>query len=350
MIKLPKKWRDLPKKERFDIPTKVFNFDEKTIHQIRRILDPKKRLIEAAKIQYETFNDIHSYLTSWIAGYGSDVVIRQKFGSTQNLLNLFFEQIKFAKDVSPSWSDVKRRIKIPEEMSGELAEETGIHIGDGNLFVYNSPAGNSYRYSITGDLVNEYLYHELHIGDLIKKLYNLKPTFLKRANKNCIETIIKSKAIVEFKNKILGLVIGSKKNIQIPKNIICDKEFEKRCIAGIIDTDFSITSSLAITGKIHSLFIAKEMHKILEGQRINHIFRQYQEYGRFYINKEMAEKIIFDWGLHNQKHISKYNLFKEFKIFIPFSTTPERLAVLSGKLDIESLERICEKRASVKAR
>jgi hypothetical protein len=349
MQKIPKRWRELPKEERFKIPTRFFNIDEKTINRIRAISDIKKRLVESARVQYELFNDIHSYLTVWIAGYGSDVVIRQKFGSTQNLLNLFFKPIKFADNIKPSWSDIKRRIRIPEEMTKELAEETGIHIGDGNLNVHRSSSGNSYSYSITGDLLNEAFYHHQHIYGLIKILYGIEPRFAERTNKNSIETIIKSKAIVEFKNKFLKLVIGPKKNIQIPPVIMHDEEFQRRCISGIIDTDFSITSSLAITGKLHSLFVAKEMHKIFEEQNIKHIFQQYQEYGRFYIGKEMAEKIILYWGLHNQKHLSKYNMFKEFGKFIPFSTTPERLAVLSGKLTIEDLERICKKRASVKA-
>ena len=70
----------------------------------------------------------------------------------------------------------------------------------------------------------------------------------------------------------------------------------------------------------------------------------YKEYGRFYIKKESAIKIIEEWDLKNQKHLSKYNLFKEFNRFIPYSTTPERLAVLEGKLDINELEEICKKR------
>ena len=208
MIKVQKKWRELQKEERFKIPEKYFNIDEKTLNKIRGISDIKKRLIEAAKIQYEMFNDIHSYLTVWIAGCGSDVIIRQKFGSTQNLLNLFFKPIIFPKNIKPSWQDIKRRIKIPEKMTEELAEETGIHIGDGNLYVLTDKNGfKSYRYGISGDLTDEYIYHKEHIGRLMKNLYNLEPYLLKREKKNCIESTYKSKAIVQFKNKILDLPI-----------------------------------------------------------------------------------------------------------------------------------------------
>lgn len=50
MIKIPKKWRELPKEKRFLIPQKFFNIDAKEIEKIRTISDIKKRLIEAARL------------------------------------------------------------------------------------------------------------------------------------------------------------------------------------------------------------------------------------------------------------------------------------------------------------
>jgi len=345
MKKIPKKWRELPKEERFDIPLRYFNIDRTTIEEIRKITDPKERLIEAARIQYELFGDIHSYLTVWIAGYLSDVMIRQKFGSTQKLLNLFFKPEKFPKEIKPSWADIKRKIRIPEKMTVKLAEETGIHIGDGNLHISTEEGKfKSYRYGITGDLTNEYLYHKMYIKPLIKEIYNLNISVLKRENKNAVESYCKSKVIVTFKNKILGLPIGNKRDIKIPEEILKNNEFQKRCVVGIIDTDFSITENLAITGKLHSLNIIQDIKKIFDENKINYVVSIYKEYGRFYIKKESAINIIEEWKLKNQKHLSKYNLFKEFNKFVPYSTTPERLAVLGGKLDINELEEICKKR------
>jgi hypothetical protein len=345
MRKIPKKWRELPKEERYDIPIKYFNIDRETIEKIRKIADPKKRLIEAARIQYELFGDIHSYLTVWIAGYLSDVMIREKFGSTQKLLNLFFKPEKFPDKIKPSWADIKRKIKIPEKIDEKLAEETGIHIGDGNLYVSTSEGKfKSYSYGITGDLTDEYLYHKIYIKQLIKDIYNLDTSIIRRENKNSVESRCKSKAIVTFKNKILGLPVGSKKGIKIPKEILKDSEFQKRCVVGIIDTDFSITKSLAITGKLHSLNIIRDMKKIFDKNKIDYVVTIYKEYGRFYIKKESAIRIIEEWKLKNQKHLSKYNLLKKFNKFIPYSTTPERLAVLDEKLGINELEVICKKR------
>jgi len=345
MIKIQKKWRELPLKERYKIPKKYFNIEEKSLKRIRKIKNPRKRLIGAARLQYELFRDIHSYLTVWIAGYGSDVMIRQKFGSTKNLLNLFFKSEKFPKGVNPSWADIKRKIKIPKKMSEDLAEETGIHIGDGNIHILTEKNGfKSYQYSISGNLRDEEIYHKEHIKNLIKKIYNLEPSILERQNKNNIDSRCKSKAIVQFKHKILGLPVGKKRDIKIPKVILENNKFAKRCVVGIIDTDFSITSSLSITGKLHSLFVIKQLSKIFDENNIPYTLKVYQDYGRFYIREEGAIKIIKEWKLRNPKHLSKFDLFKEFRKVIPYSTTPERLAVLEGKLNIKELEKICKKR------
>lgn len=349
MKKIPKIWREFPKEERFKIPTRYFNIEEKTLERIRKIPDIRKRLIESAKIQYEMFKDIHSYLTVWIAGCGSDVAIREKFGSTQNLLNLFFDPIKFPANIKPSWQDIKRRIKVPGEMTEKLAEETGIHIGDGCLHIFKEKDTFHYRYSISGNLTDEYIYHKEHIANLMEEIYNIDPCLIKRKDKNCIESSYKSRVLAEFKNKILDLPIGNKTSIRIPKQILKDKKFQKRCVVGILDTDFNISSSLAITGKMNNLYVIKDMQKILKENNIPHKCRMYNKYGRFYIRKKGSIKIIEEWKLNNVKHTSKYNVVKEFGKFIPFSTTPERLAVLAGKLNIEDLEKICKKRASVKA-
>lgn len=349
MINIPKKWRELQKETRLNIPTKKFGIREGDLKNIRKIIDPKKRLIEAARLQYNKFNDIHSYLTAWIAGYGSDVIIRQKFGSTKKLLDLFLKKTKIPKQITPSWSDIKRRVKIPKKMTVGLAEETGIHIGDGNMYASkNNKYGKEYSYAISGDLADEYNYHNNYIKNLIKKLYNLNTTILKRPLKNNIDSRIKSKAIVEFKNKILKLPIGNKKNIEIPKEIMKNKEFSRKCAVGVIDTDFSITKHLAITGKLNNLLVVDQLARIFNENNISFKVKKYINYGRFYIKKEGATKIITKWRLHNLKHISKYLLLKKFNKFISKSNTYERMQVINGKMDIEELEKVCEKRKKLK--
>ena len=179
----------------------------------------------------------------------------------------------------------------------------------------------------------------------MKNLYNIEGKFLFRKNKNNIDSRYKSKAILEFKNKILKLPTGSKKFIKIPQEILKNNDFSKKCVVGLIDTDFSITSSMAISGKINNLLAAKQMHIILKKNNIKHIYKIYKDYSRFYINKISAIKIIKNWHLNNPKHVSKYEIFKEFKKYLPYTTTSERLAILAGKLEFNNLEKISKQRS-----
>ena len=78
------------------------------------------------------------------------------------------------------------------------------------------------------------------------------------------------------------------------------------------------------------------------------MYKDYGNYARFYIQKNAAYKIINEWQMHNPKHLSKIKVFGKFGKFIPFTTTPERLALLDGKIDINELEEISKKRADGK--
>lgn len=341
MLHIPKKWRELPLKKRLELPVKYFKLDAERIENIRKIKNKKVKLIESGKIQFEKFGEIHSFLIAWIAGYGSDVVVRQVFGSTKKLRELFIQSPAKVKGIEFSWKDIKRGIKLPKKMNEDLAEETGIHIGDGCLFIYTDKGGTkSYQYSVCGDLKDEELYHLSHIVPLMKRIYNIEPSFQKRKIKNSIETRYRSKAITLFKNRVLGLVIGNKKHIKIPPVIMNNNNFSKRCLVGIFDTDFNITKFLAISGKIYSLNVAKQMHNILERNKIKHIYRIYNDYARFYIPKDYAIKIVKDWRMSNLKHTSKFEVFEKFNRFIPFTTMFERLSLLNEEISLKELESI----------
>jgi len=342
---IKKRWRELPKNKKLNLPINHFKINQKEIRKIRKIENRREKLIKAAKLQYELYGNIHSYLTAWIAGYLSDSTIRNEFVSTKNLLELFYNTSLNNKNINQSWADIKRKIKIPQDLTKDLAEEIGIHIGDGNLYIFKSKEGfKSYKYTINGHLNDEYLYHTEHIRKLLINLYNYPGFIMERSSKSTIETNLKSKAVVEFKNKILKLPIGPKYNIKIPSKILEDKELSKRCLVGIFDTDFTLNDNVNIVGTLTSIKVIKQMHKILTALNIKHSLLFKKNFGKIRISKEGSIKILEEWQLNNPKHTSKYDLWKEFNKFIPFSRTEERLAVISGKLNFNDLKRICNKR------
>lgn len=348
MKQIPHSWRKLTIQKRLSLPVNYFNISEKEIRGIRKIDDPKKRLIEAARLQYELFKDIHTDLTAWIAGYASDSTIRKELGSSKKLRRMFISPCINNPKITPSWQDIKRNIKIPEEMTEDLAEETGIHIGDGNLNICPSKTwGVHYSYNVDGNLTNELIYHQEYIRPLMVKLYNCEGFMNKRENRNDICSVFKSKAVLEYKNKILKLPIGPKINIKIPTQIMKNPNLQKRCIVGIIDTDFNINNNLCINGSLISLHIINQMHNILNKVKIAHQCSFKNNYGSISIPKEGSIKIYKEWKLKNLKHITKFRLKEEFNKFLPFTTTIERLAVLNNKLDIKNLERLSLKRKEI---
>jgi hypothetical protein len=70
---------------------------------------------------------------------------------------------------------VKYQLSLPTEYSEELAEETGIHIGDGFMNIY--PKYNNNTFSYSADAINDVAYSKF-VKELIKKLYNIFPSHI----------------------------------------------------------------------------------------------------------------------------------------------------------------------------
>ena len=104
-----------------------------------------------------------------------------------------------------SRNDFKRRIRLPQVIVEPLAEEIGVHIGDGTLVAKRNYF--SVRVSV------EELEYLNYLARLYSQLYNIKPKIFVRGSICGFE--IYSKALFEFK-KALGLPIGKKKDVDIP--------------------------------------------------------------------------------------------------------------------------------------
>lgn len=128
-------------------------------------------------------------------------------------------------------------IRIPKEISKELAEETGWHIGDGSMNYYLNKGSKKGLYSLRGHIIDDVEHYEKRIKAIIKTLYNLNIRCHKQDSTGIYGFQIWDDKIVFFKNKILKLPLGKKKDIKIPKVFLYDKEHIKSAIRGIFDTD-----------------------------------------------------------------------------------------------------------------
>lgn len=138
-------------------------------------------------------------------------------------------------NINFSINDKRKSLILPNTLDEDLAEEIGIHLGDGTLF-YSKPTGK-YYFSVRGGYDEEEYYRNF-ILPLYKKLYNLDLPLLKRSLACGFE--VSSKALYEFKTKTLGICSGVKTyKADVPKAILesNDAKIMRAFLRGAFDTD-----------------------------------------------------------------------------------------------------------------
>ncbi|MCX6777065.1 MAG: hypothetical protein NTY73_03815 [Candidatus Micrarchaeota archaeon] len=122
-------------------------------------------------------------------------------------------------------------VKLPKAMSEKLAEEIGLHIGDGSMGLYQSGG----IYSLRGNKISDRTFYEGYIKNLYKQVYKIDVVL--REWDDVIGFQICSKPLVKYKHECFRLPMGPKGNIGIPKVIMKDEKLSVACIRGIFDTD-----------------------------------------------------------------------------------------------------------------
>ncbi|RLG12232.1 hypothetical protein DRN73_03135 [Candidatus Pacearchaeota archaeon] len=212
--------------------------------------------------------------------------------------------------------DKKRKLKIPKKINEDLAEEVGIHVGDGSMNIYNK----SYVYSLEGHIIDDRKYFLNHISPLFKRLYNLNIRLRERKSAGVFGFQVGSKGLINFKSN-LGLPLGSKEGIEIPRVILnSNKKILAGFIRGLFDTDGGIYLEkkykkfyprIQLVNK--SLNLMKQVKKILtEVFEFNLSSRIEDKYCRLIIrgdkNFKKWMKII---GTNNPKNVKKYKLYTQ---------------------------------------
>ncbi|MFH1587755.1 MAG: hypothetical protein ABIA76_00260 [Candidatus Diapherotrites archaeon] len=200
------------------------------------IKSPKERLIEAIKNlpYYASSREITKK-----AGYKSHKIINCYFDSLTELKkasNKYVcnkEKINY-KGVEFSLQDESIGVNIPEKIDELVAEESGLHAGDGCL--YSQRGKPQYIYSIGGDPIEEKEFYFNHIKKLLKKVYNLELKPKLRCGGNLIGFCFSSKAIYTFKSRVLNFPKGNKtKIVEIPKQIREGKnEIKAAFVRGVV--------------------------------------------------------------------------------------------------------------------
>ncbi len=139
-----------------------------------------------------------------------------------------------SRDIKLTTQDKTRGLKFPTEMNSDLAEEIGIHVGDGCMHSYVNNYGiKGYQYTTTSGL-DEMDYVKGHLVSLIKKVYGLE-TLPKPKKDGSVQLHYGCKSLVKFK-MTLGLPLGRKDNIVIPECVL-KSDFILDFLRGLMDTD-----------------------------------------------------------------------------------------------------------------
>jgi len=239
-------------------------------------------------------------------------------------------------------NDIKRGIKIPQELTPELAEFIGIVIGDGNIYTKDR-----FELTIVGHMQEDKEYHEKIISKLFKDLFNINVKSEVKYFKNgtCRRTRIKSKAVISFLIRTIGLKSGKKQEVEIPKQIKNSENEEViySFIRGLADTDFTIKfktrykkknyypiiignlSDKKLVYQLKSLLEKIGFHSHIENRKTYDDIRKknYFTYAINIVGKENLKKWMQKIGFKNKRHLVRYNVWK-LKGYCPPFTNIEK--------------------------
>lgn len=247
------------------------------------------------------------------------------------MVNLNLNKVKFSNN------DLNRKIKIPNKLTLELAELIGIIIGDGNLYTKDR-----FELTIIGNITEDKEYHE-KVTKLFKKLFNISTKSEEKYFKNgtCRRIRIKSKAIISFLIKIIGLKSGRKQEVDIPKLIKYskDKKIIYSFLRGLADTDFSIKFKTRynkknyypiIIGNLCDKTLVLQLKDILEGIGFHSHIENRTKYDKFVkktyysyalniVGRENLTKWMDKIGFNNKRHLIRYSVWKTIGFCPPFT-------------------------------
>src|SRR3989338_7844348 len=105
---------------------------------------------------------------------------------------------------------------FPSNISNELAEEVGWHIGDGSMNFYKNSGKLRGIYQLRGHIEEDREHYIKRIKPLFKQIYNLDISLRKMPSTRVFGFQVWNDDLVKFKQG-LGLTLGKKFDISIPK-------------------------------------------------------------------------------------------------------------------------------------
>ena len=266
-------------------------------------------------------------------------------------MKLDSSKVEFSKN------DIERNVKIPSYLTNELAYYIGIHVGDGCLNMYKRKTCNTTDYNLeySGHAIDESEFHKDYIIPPIKELFNIDP-WTGIGKKTTIKTYFRSKAVFTFLSNVVGLPVGSKRDIEIPTLIkMSDLEIKKFFLKGLFDTDGCMTFKKARKQRHYypSINLASQSKNLIEIVKIFLDYFGIPASASYDLNgvrngkvntkhqidihgRDNVDKWFKEIGFNSSKHLTKYEIWKKFGFCPPYTNIIERQKILKGIVDINS--------------
>jgi len=245
-----------------------------------------------------------------------------------------------------------------QKYNEKIAEIVGLSFGDGSL----TKRKNSLRYQLRGHIIDD----RDHYLDYIIPLFNSTISqpivgrdvgiIISRKKNQSYGIAIESKEIGKFLNN-RGVHIGRKEELPIPEWIKNDKRFLTKFLRGYFDTDGSIfcqknySMKKPTKHKVIRIKMATISKKLSDDLMLSLDLLGIKSYYRVQYKNKKNEKTahhveicgrinVEKWfeiiGSKNPKHITKFQVWKEFGLCPPFTSLEQRKKFLSGELNPNS--------------
>jgi len=127
-------------------------------------------------------------------------------------------------------------VSIPKRVDELLAEETGWHIGDGSMNFYLNRGKLRGIYQLRGHILDDRHHYLNRIKPVFESLYGIKISLREMPSTRVFGFQVWNDELVKFKQG-LGLPLGKKSEIVIPKIFLKEEALKVGIIRSIFDTD-----------------------------------------------------------------------------------------------------------------
>jgi hypothetical protein len=259
------------------------------------------------------------------------ITLIDRWKTAQSIANKSGGLARFAKYGSPATEEGRRRggihsianlrrngivpklkiYKIPNVYSIELAEFTGILLGDGGI----TPG----QVTITLNSEKDYKYSN-YVAELGQALFGEKPKIFLRKNEKTLVLYYNGSELVRYLVSI-GLIIGNKvkQQVGVPLWVSSSKVYSKACLKGLMDTDGGVfLHKYKVRGRVYSY---KKISFTNRSLPLLHFVKKSLEELKF--NPKMIDKV-------ENKKVWLYNMQEVERYLEVVGTSNSRLLKLNG--------------------